>query len=60
MRFPIVLALVATLGCGRSSEVAPDMEAPLLPGTMVAGVCTGSVAAPTCAETVISTSLCGS
>ena len=45
MRIAAVLALVAALGCGRSSDVAPAIEAPALPGTMVAGVCTGSVAA---------------
>ena len=40
---PIVAVAVALLGCGRSSDVGPEPQAPPFPGTLVSGVCTGSL-----------------
>ena len=38
------LAVAAALtGCGRSANVGPEPQAPPFPGTLVAGVCTGSL-----------------
>jgi hypothetical protein len=51
MRVLAVFAIVATLaGCDRSSDFVSELESPVLPGVMVGGICTGSVA-DYCAQT---------